>query len=468
MGENAAPERLARRRPGDVGYLAGVALALAGALSLPAWDRDGAAAPLQAWDRDGPAPLQARASVPPAPAGAPEEAAAEPSEERPDGTAPPGGEPAADGPAWRTVEVKDGDSASAIFASLGLDEGDLAAVLSAAGERPALERIHPGYRLDFMMPERGRLERMRVFTSPLEGYLYRRDASGFRTEPIVREAETRRVLKLGAIDDNLFLAGRRERIPAGHIMEMADIFGGVIDFILDPRKGDRFSILYERKYYDGEFVGDGDILATEFVNRGRTHTAVRYVALDGRAGYYTPDGENLRKAFLRNPLDVFRITSGFSPRRRHPILNTIRAHRGTDYAAPAGTPVRATADGRVKRAGRNGSFGNLVVLQHGGGLETKYAHLSGFAVREGDTVVQGSTIGYVGATGAATGPHLHYELLNGGVHQDPRAFLDRMPRSASISPAEMDRFRSHAAGMLRHLQRPELAGASSPPPSVAD
>ncbi len=466
MGDNATPGRLARRRPGDLGYLAGIALALAGALSLPVWDRDGPAAPLQA---RAPAPAPAAED---GPDGAPPPRA-EPAGGRDAGTAPAddgpsGAAPAGDGPAWRTVEVRDGDSASAIFARLGLGEGDLAAVLNAAGERPALERIHPGYRLDFMMPEPGRLERLRVFTSPLEGYLYRRDASGFRTEPIAREAETRRVLKLGAIDDNLFLAGRRERIPAGHIMEMADIFGGVVDFILDPRKGDRFSILYERKYYDGEFVGDGDILATEYVNRGRTHTAVRYVGLDGRAGYYTPDGENLRKAFLRNPLDVFRITSGFSPRRRHPILNTIRAHRGTDYAAPAGTPVRATADGRVKIAARNGSFGNLVVLQHGGGLETKYAHLSRFAVREGDAVAQGGTIGYVGATGAATGPHLHYELLSGGVHQDPRVFLDRMPRSESVGPDEMDRFTAHAAGVLRHLQRPDLAGASSPPPPVAD
>ena len=159
----------------------------------------------------------------------------------------------------------------------------------------------------------------------------------------------------------------------------------------------------------------------------------------------------MRKAFLRNPLDVFRISSNFNPRRRHPILNTIRAHKGTDYAAPTGTPVRATSDGRVTWAARNGSFGNLVVIQHAGGFETKYAHLSRYAVSKGERVAQGEVIGYVGATGGATGPHLHYEFLMGGAHQNPRTVHKKLPKAESIDPAEMDRFRSQTAGLLEQF-----------------
>jgi murein DD-endopeptidase MepM/ murein hydrolase activator NlpD len=236
-------------------------------------------------------------------------------------------------------------------------------------------------------------------------------------------------------------------------MEMANIFGGVIDFILDPRIGDQFSILYEEKYLDGEFIGNGEILATQYVNQGTTFTAIRYIDEEGEAAYYNPAGESMRKAFLRSPLDVFKISSNFNPRRRHPILNTIRAHKGTDYAAPTGTPIRATSDGRVSHASRNGSFGNLVVIKHTGGFETKYAHLSKYArgISPGDRVKQGDIIGYVGSTGGATGPHLHYEFLMSGVHQNPRTILDKLPKAESIDLAELDRFRGQTEAPLEHF-----------------
>jgi murein DD-endopeptidase MepM/ murein hydrolase activator NlpD len=238
-------------------------------------------------------------------------------------------------------------------------------------------------------------------------------------------------------------------------MEMANIFGGVIDFILDPRTGDQFSILYDEQYFDGEFVGNGKILATQFINQSKKHTAVRYVNEAGEIGYYSTDGESMRKAFLRNPLDVFRISSNFNPRRRHPILNTIRAHKGTDYAAPGGTPIQATSDGRVTRASRNGSFGNLVTIKHTGGFETKYAHLSRFArdLNRGDHVRQGDVIGFVGATGGATGPHLHYEFLVNGVHRNPRTILDKLPKAKSIDPSEIDRFRQHTTELLLQFEK---------------
>lgn len=352
---------------------------------------------------------------------------------------------------WQNVEVKSGDNLSAIFSKVGLSDQDVYRVLNSSEEASVLNRLYPGYQLDFMIPEQGELEQLRVFKSPLEGYLFTRSDTGYAVESILKEAELRQSFKVGTIADSLFMAGQAENIPAVHIMEMANIFGGVIDFILDPRAGDQFSILYEEQYLDGEFIGTGEILATQYTNQGTTYTAVRYIDEEGEVGFYNPEGESMRKAFLRNPLDVFRISSNFNPNRRHPILNTIRAHKGTDYAAPTGTPVRATSDGRVTWAARNGSFGNLVVLKHTGGFETKYAHLSRYAVRKGERVRQGDVIGYVGATGGATGPHLHYEFLMSGVHQNPRTVHDKLPKAESIESAEMDRFRSQTAGLLQQF-----------------
>ncbi|MDD9894425.1 MAG: peptidoglycan DD-metalloendopeptidase family protein [Gammaproteobacteria bacterium] len=355
---------------------------------------------------------------------------------------------------WQNVEIKSGDNLSAIFTKVGLSDQDLFRVLNSSEEAKILNRVYPGYQLDFLIPDEGELEQLRVLKSPLEGYLFTRENNDYLVQEIIKEAQIHQAFKVGEISDSLFMAGQREQIPAVHLMEMANIFGGVIDFILDPRMGDQFSILYNEQFLDGQFIGNGEILATRFVNQGRVFTAVRYINEEGEVGYYSPDGESMRKAFLRNPLDVFRISSNFNPRRRHPILNTIRAHKGTDYAAPTGTPIRATSDGRVTRASRYGSFGNLVIIQHAGGFETKYAHLSRFAngIGRGDRVRQGEVIGYVGSTGGATGPHLHYEFLVNGVHQNPRTILDKLPTAVSIEAAEMDRFRDQIAPLLRQFE----------------
>lgn len=353
-------------------------------------------------------------------------------------------------PNWRNVEVKQGDNLSAIFSKVGLSDQDLFKVLNSSDEAKVLNRLYPGYKLDFMIPDAGKLEQLRILKSPLEGFLFTLNDSGYAVEPILKEAQIQQSFKVGTISDSLFMAGQREQIPAIHIMEMANIFGGVIDFILDPRAGDQFSILYEEEYLDGEYIGNGEILATQFVNQGKTFTAVRYINEDGEVGYYNPEGESMRKAFLRSPLDVFRISSNFNPNRRHPILNTIRAHKGTDYAAPTGTPVRATSDGKVTRASRYGSFGNLVVIQHSGGFETKYAHLSkyGKGIKAGKRVRQGDIIGYVGSTGGATGPHLHYEFLVSGVHKNPRTIVDKLPQAESIDPSKLDQFKLQTTELL--------------------
>jgi murein DD-endopeptidase MepM/ murein hydrolase activator NlpD len=358
---------------------------------------------------------------------------------------------------WRNIEVKSGDNLSAIFSKVGLSDQDLFRVLNSSDEAKVLNQVYPGYQLDFLIPVNidgdGELEQLRLLKSPLEGFLFTLNNNNYDVESILNFPQLRPTFKAGTIADSLFMAGQREQIPAVTIMEMANIFGGVIDFILDPRAGDDFSILYDEKYLDGEFIGHGDILATQYTNQGKTFTAVRYIDKEGEAGYYNAEGESMRKAFLRSPIDVFRISSNFNPSRRHPILNTIRAHKGTDYAAPRGTPIRATSDGQVTRASRNGSFGNLVIVKHAGGFETKYAHLSKYAngVKKGKRVRQGDIIGYVGTTGSATGPHLHYEFLMGGVHQNPRTIIDKLPKAKSIDPAEMDSFHTQTVDLLKRF-----------------
>jgi murein DD-endopeptidase MepM/ murein hydrolase activator NlpD len=352
-------------------------------------------------------------------------------------------------PQWKKYSIASGDSLSLLFSKVGLNDGDLFALLNSSAEAKVLNRVYPGYQLEFKIPANGELEQLRVFKNPLEGYLFTRTEGTYSVETIVKNPEIRQTFKVGTISDSLFLAGKREQIPATTIMEMANIFGGVIDFILDPRAGDEFSILYEEKYLDGKFIGHGEILASRFVNQGKVYTAVRYIDDEGEVGYYNPEGESMRKAFLRSPLDVFRISSNFNPSRRHPVLNTIRAHKGTDYAAPTGTPIRATSDGRVTFSGRKGSFGNLVVIQHSGGFETKYAHLNKFGVyKKGARVRQGDVIGYVGSTGSATGPHLHYEFLVNGVHQNPRTIVDKLPKARSIDPDQLENFKSQTAGLV--------------------
>lgn len=355
----------------------------------------------------------------------------------------------------KKVIVRPGDNLSSLFSQVGLSAQDLFRVINSSEQSSVLNRLFPGNQLSFYIPEPGQLKRLEVFTSPLEGYVFTLNDSVYEIEPVIRSADITQVMRHGSISDSLFLAGQQADIPANVIMSMADIFGGVIDFLMDPRRGDEFSILYEEKYLDGELVGFGNILAAQFVNQGQEHLAIRYETAAGESSFFSPDGESMSKAFLKNPLDVFRISSNFNPNRMHPILNTIRAHRGTDYAAPTGTPVRATADGTVTWASRNGSYGKLVVIEHHGEFETKYAHLNDYAsgIKKGTKVRQGQVIGYVGATGGATGPHLHYEFLVRGVHKDPRTVLDQLPQAIALDEAEMARFKEKTREIIRQFAR---------------
>jgi murein DD-endopeptidase MepM/ murein hydrolase activator NlpD len=359
------------------------------------------------------------------------------------------------------LEVQPGDNLSLLFKRAGLDAQAVYMLANSGPDAAVLSNLHPGFKLAFeVTPDNSSLQSLEVFKSPLESDLFTlTEKNQYAYEHVNRTPEVRHVFKEAVINDSLFLAAQQRDIPAALTLELADIFGGVIDFILDTKKGDRFSIIYEEKYLEGTFIEDGDILAAQYINQGKVYTAVQYKDLNGDISFYNPDGESMRKAFLLNPVDFTRISSNFSLSRKHPILNTIRAHKGTDYAAPSGSPVVATADGKVIFSGRKGSFGNLLVITHGEHFETKYAHLKGYAkgIKEGVRVQQGQVIGYVGATGGATGPHLHYEFLVDGVHRNSRTIHESLPQAKSISKDEMSRFKEQTNQLISQLTRRSTA-----------
>ncbi|RMF98969.1 MAG: peptidase M23 [Gammaproteobacteria bacterium] len=364
------------------------------------------------------------------------------------------------------LTVRRGDSLDRLFARHDISRADLARIMQLDLAREHLRLIRPGDTIS-VRHEMGHvlsLDREISLTEAL--HVERVEDEGYRAELKARELERRPVVASGTIDSSLFEAAAAAGVSDRLIMNLAGIFAWDIDFVLDIRRGDSFRVLYEELWRDGERLGEGRILAAEFINQGESFKAFYYEDPTGRADYYDPDGRSLRKAFVRAPLSFSRISSNFNPRRRHPKLNTIRAHRGVDYAAPTGTPVKAAGDGKVIFRGRKGGYGNTVILQHGGNITTLYAHLSRFGKpRTGSRVRQGQVIGYVGATGLATGPHLHYEYRVNGVHQNPRTV--KLPDAEPLDPAWLPAFREVSAALSRELDahRPLLASQAPLPSS---
>jgi len=349
-----------------------------------------------------------------------------------------------------TLTVRRGDTLDALFRRNKLDLGHLAMIVRLPEASPHLKKLIPGDEIliDHDEGSLKRLYRELDLTSALE--VSKRE-SGFTAEIVDRPIKIRRKLAYGRIDTSLFESAADAGLPDRVIMNLAGIFAWDVDFVLDIRRGDQYYILFEEIYQDGQYVSDGDIVAAEFDNDGRTHQAVRFVDGGGRADYYTPEGRSVRKAFVRAPVDFSRISSSFNPRRRHPILNTIRAHRGVDYAAPSGTPIKAAGDGKVIFRGVKNGYGNAVIVQHGGNITTLYAHMSRFnaASRVGRRVTQGQTIGYVGMTGLANAPHLHYEYRLNGVHRNPRTV--KLPQADPIREEYRVDFLAAAAPMIDEL-----------------
>jgi murein DD-endopeptidase MepM/ murein hydrolase activator NlpD len=322
---------------------------------------------------------------------------------------------------WREERIRRGDTVGTILARLGVDDPEALNYLLQARDVRSLYQLVPGRAVRAVTTTGGRLERLAYLNTDGKRLLVERTDSGFQATEEMPAMEARVAQTSGEITSSLFAATDAAGLHENIAIQLADIFSSDIDFHRDLRKGDRFSVIYEANYSDGEFVGVGRVQAAEFINQGRVYRAVYFQDDEGRGGFYTPEGRNVRKAFLRSPLEFSRITSGFSSSRFHPVLKTWRAHHGIDYGAPTGTRVRATADGVVTEVGWSGGYGKVVKVRHPNGYGTLYGHLSGYAdgVQRGKRVVQGQVIGYVGSTGLATGPHLHYEFLVNGRQANP-------------------------------------------------
>jgi len=339
---------------------------------------------------------------------------------------------------WAFYQVRPGDNLSKLMLRAGFTDREA----YIAGKTPggSLTQLYPGQTLGFATQANGELAEIRHKLSALESVVYQARDGKFEVERELKEPEVRVVEKSGEITSSLFLAGQHAGLSDNLIMELANLFGGVIDFVLDPREGDTLHVIYETLYLDDQYYSDGNIIAAAFTNKGETFTAYRYTDSEGRLGYFNERGESMRKAFLMAPLDFTRISSNFNPRRVHPVYKTTRPHRGTDYAAPRGTPVFAAGDGRVTEAGYSKANGNYVFIQHGEKYVTKYLHLDKRHVKANQRVSQSQIIGTVGSTGTATGNHLHYEFLVNGVHQNPRTIHKKLPKAKSLSPNELPRF----------------------------
>jgi murein DD-endopeptidase MepM/ murein hydrolase activator NlpD len=357
-----------------------------------------------------------------------------------------------------TVEVTVGrnDTLDGIFRRMALDKADLAAIRQLPGIRQALDFLKPGDAIRLRHTD-GAIEELTRKVSETQTLKVVREDTGFTAKMIDEPVETRIRTATTTIDSSLFQAAEAADISDTVALKLANVFAWDIDFVLDLREGDRFTAVYEQIYQNGKYLRDGELLAAEFVNNGKEYRAVRFVTESGAASYYTPDGLPMRKAFLRAPVEFTRVSSVFNPHRMHPILNLIRGHMGTDYAAPIGTPVHAAGDGRVSFAGRRGGYGNAVVLAHSNSVSTLYGHMSRFArdLRIGGHIQQGQIIGYVGMTGLATGPHLHYEYLVNGVHKNPQTV--RLPGAEPLRTEALRKFRSETASLLADLSAPQSA-----------
>lgn len=349
------------------------------------------------------------------------------------------------------LTVKKGDNLSLLFKRAGLNDTAMMNFIAAAEASKKLESIKPGHDLIFAFSPTNTIEQLTYIKSRLSQYRYSLNGEIYSFSEVNRKPDIRRASRSGTINSSLYVAGQEAGLDDKLIMELAEVFGWDIDFALDIRKGDSFRILYEEKFLDGEKLGNGAILSAEFINQSESFQAVRYVHADGRAEYYTPDGKNMRKAFLRAPVDFRRISSSFNPRRLHPITKTVRPHRGIDYAANTGTPVWSSGDGRVIKSGYHKYNGNYVVIQHGGGVQTKYLHLHKRKVKTGQRVRQKQIIGTVGTTGLSTAPHLHYEFLLNGVHRNPRTIVQKLPKAESISQSLKADFQAQTQPVLAQM-----------------
>ena len=349
--------------------------------------------------------------------------------------------------------VKAGDSLSRLFARQKLTAQLLAEMTRGTSGSNNFSKLRAGQQVEFRFDEINKLQELAIVHSPFHQTVVKRYETNWLIEERHRDPEIHIEYAQATIKSSLFLAGARAGLPDNLIMELSNIYGYVIDFVYEIRKGDSFTVTFEKRYRGGEFIEYGNILAAKFVNAGETFLAVRYTDQGGDTGYFDQQGISLKKAFLRAPLNFRRISSNFKLSRKHPILGKMRAHKGTDYAASTGTPIYAAGDGEIIYRGTKGGYGRTVILMHGTNIETRYAHLSRYGkYKIGKKVKQGQVIGYVGASGLATGPHLHYEFIVDGIHRNPRTVFNKLPKAKTLPRSEMTHFEAVTEPLIASLK----------------
>ncbi len=350
--------------------------------------------------------------------------------------------------------VKSGENLSSIFSAMDLDPEDLHKIVHANATGKQFADVEPGQDVVATVNADGELEQLTYAKSAFETLIAtRQHDDDFDVKLLSKKIDHQITSAHTTIHASLFEDGIQAGLSEKLILKLADIFAWDIDFALNLRDGDQFTVIYETLYVDGKEFDTGEILGVEFINQGKTYTAVRFEDNQGHSGYYTPEGHSLRKAFLQTPMDFAKISSHFDLHRKHPILNTIRAHKGVDYAAAIGTPVKATGDGKISMRGNKNGYGNVVEIQHGTQYSTLYAHLSRFNkhLKAGSLVKQGDIIGYVGKTGLATGPHLHYEFRIDGQHVNPLSA--KLPRTMPMDAALFAKFKAQTQPLMAQLQQ---------------
>ena len=339
----------------------------------------------------------------------------------------------------------------------GIGDSDIAAIRKQLERQNLLQGINRWQRTGLLV-QGGQLNKLKLIVSPLKTIHIERDKTGFSAKVFERVTQTQQQVMHGTIQQQLFSDAAKAGLSNRATLELIRLFSWDIDFSRELKPGDNFSLLYQTDTVDGTAVSDGTILAARFKNGDKQYTALRYTNEQGESRYYNAEGRSVRKAFLRMPVEAARISSHFNPNRRHPILNTIRAHRGVDYAAPTGTAIYAAGSGRVIEKGNKGGYGKTVIIQHPQGITTLYAHMSRFAdIKVGDKLQQGDVIGYVGATGRVTGPHLHYEFRIDGVHKNPLTV--KLPLAEPLPKAHREQFAQLSERYLSQLNSREISNA---------
>ncbi|MCF6250697.1 MAG: peptidoglycan DD-metalloendopeptidase family protein [Methylococcaceae bacterium] len=350
-------------------------------------------------------------------------------------------------------KIKHGESLSTIFSKLDLSKTDLHYIIHANDLGKQFASLSTGKNLIVKTDSKGLLQQLVYHKNAIDTLKATRINDSFDVELISKPIERKITSTQATISSSLFLDGKEAGLSDKLIMQLADIFAWDIDFALSLRKGDQFTLVYEKIFVDGKEIDSGNIISAEFVNRGHSFTAVRFEEKEGSASYFTPEGKSMRKAFLRTPVDFARISSYFNLKRKHPVLNRIRAHKGVDYAAKKGTKIKTTGDGKIIYRGRKGGYGRVVIVQHGQKYSTLYAHMSSYkkGQKVGSRVKQGQVIGYVGMSGLATGPHLHYEFRVNGVHRNPLTV--KLPHAKPIKKSLLAEFKKQTQPLIAQLNK---------------